>query len=259
MSGCWTKRRLAAVCLIFLSLFTAMALPVQASAVTVENYGLSLELPADYTVLNSRNADENLALLETLGYNADSFAAYLQKNSIELFALSTSGTQLTLKSWETDFSNQAVDFSELTDEAMESVAKRLIQNQSAGYELIRASQLDMLCIEQEKKDSGGSYYSVQYVLLRNKRFFAVTFTFPGAKNAENLNLSRQVAESINLRNRYAKGFWNFTTVAETVLIWVVIAAAAVAVVFLTVSLLRDRKKRRLTNETESVYIKRRPK
>ena len=71
-------------------------------------------------------------------------------------------------------------------------------------------------------------------------------------------MAQQVDYSGALKNNYAKGYWGFSTVLETVLIWAVIAAAGVATVLLLRSFILDRKRaRREADSGEEIYIKRR--
>ena len=235
-----------------------LALPAAAQSTTLSEYDLTLTLPEGYTVLTAKNAKSNTELLEPLGYDAEAFAAYLEKNNLALFALNQNGCQLTLKSWETDFSRQTVDFSELSDEKLESIANQLLKNEKNGYTLLRGSGPDMICVNEQLSDSGGEYQSIQYITLRNKRFFALNLIFPGKQSQSNADLAGQVANSLAIKNNYAKGYWSFSTVLETVLIWAVIAAAAVAALLLLRSFILDSKNaRREADGGEELYIKRR--
>lgn len=250
-------KRLTAFLLLLLWC-AVLFVPAAAQSVTVSEYGLTLTLPQGYTVLTAKNANKNTELLEPLGYNAEAFAAYLTKNNIALFALSETGCQLTLKSWETDFSRQTVDFSELSDEKLESIADQLLKGQKVEYTIWRGAGPDMICVNESQKDSGGEYQSVQYIMLRNKRFFTLNLIFPGKQSQSNADLAQQVANSVTLKNNFAKGYWGFSTVLETVLIWAVIAAAGVATVLLLRSFILDRKRaRREADGGEEIYIKRR--
>ena len=228
--------------LLLLLWCAVLFVPAAAQSVTVSEYGLTLTLPQGYTVLTAKNANENTELLEPLGYNAEAFAAYLTKNNIALFALSENGCQL----------------SELSDEKLESIAGQLLKNQKVDYTIWRGAGPDMICVNESQKDSGGEYQSVQYIMLRNKRFFALNLIFPGKQSQSNADLAQQVANSVTLKNNYAKGYWGFSTVLETVLIWAVIAAAGVATVLLLRSFILDRKRaRREADSGEEIYIKRR--
>lgn len=246
---------------LLLGLLFCMLWPVTASAETVrlKEYDFSFELPEEYTQLTVKNAEDYSDLLEPLGYDEAAFSSYLNKNGILIFALTEDGAQLTLKSWETDFSKQAVDFDELSDEKLETVARQLLPQNTAEFTVIRGSGPDMICTVAERKDSGGSYTSVQYIFLRNKRFFALNFTFPGENSAQNTELAEKIAESVQLKNNYAKGYWNFTTVLETVLIWSVIAAVAVVIGALVRSFIVDRRRATQEEDVEEIYIQRRKK
>lgn len=244
-----------------LSMLLCVCFPVTVSAETVrlKEYDFSFELPEEYIQLTAKNAEDYADLLEPLGYDEAAFTSYLSKNGILLFALTEEGAQLTLKSWETDFSKQAVDFDELSDEKLESVARQLLPEQTADFTLIRGGGPDMICATSTLKDSGGTFTSVQYIFLRNKRFFALNFTFPGENNSQNTELAESVAESVQLKNKYAKGYWNFTTVLETVLIWSVIAAVVVVIGALIRSFILDRKRASQDEAVEEIYIQRRKK
>lgn len=249
--------------LFFTVLVLILVLPFSALAeeteVSVKEHNLSLTLPSGFTLLDSSNAEENENLVKNFGYTVSSFKGYLEQNSIILFAAAEDNTQLSIKCWETDFSKEVTDLSLLDEDALKSVAKQIIIIPGASYKSATVGGMKLFEVKKADNDSGGDFYSVQYVTIRNGKIYSVNIAFPGKESEESKAAAWEIAKSLKIADKTTTSPWDVTSVFEMVLIWVIIIAAAVTVVIILVSFVVDCKKRKAEKSAGTEIIFRRKK
>ena len=249
--------------LFFAVLVLILIMPLSAFAeenkISLKEHNLSLTLPNGFTLLDSANASKNEELIEDFGYTVSSFKGYLEQNSIILFATDKNNTQLSLKCWETDFSKEIIDLKLLGEEALKSVAKQIITLPGASYKSATIGDMRLFEVKKADNDSGGDFYSVQYVTIRNKKIYSLNIAFPGKESEENKTAAFEIAKSLKIADKSTSSPWDVPSVFEMVLIWVIIIVAAVTLVIIVISFVGDYKKRRAEKDAGTEIIFRRKK
>lgn len=248
------------VCLLITSiLFTFTALAA-GQKVTASEHDLSLNLPDEYVLLNNETASDEKELIESYGYTVSSFKSYLKTNQIILFATSSAtNTQISVKSWTSDFSSDAGDMSYLSSEALASVAKELVTVSGASYKTVSVNSMELIEISSSGNDSGGDFCSVQYVTIRNGAFYSINFAFSGALDDSKVQTAWDIICTLNIKDTLTANAWDISSVIEMFLIWALIILAVVAIVIVMISFIKDIHNRRSDAIQEVEYIERRDK
>ena len=231
--------------------------------VKVDSHNLTLTLPNDYVLLNSETAEDNKDLIEALGYSLSSFKNYLKptnKSTPEtLFLGVTSDTksQISVKSWDTEFSKKIGDFSYLNDSSLFKTAKELITAKGASFKIVTANGMKLVEVRTNTKDSGGEYCAVQYITIRNGSFYSLNFTFSGNINDQKVQLAWNTLISLKIKSNAEKSVWDAGSILIMVLLGAVVIVALVVAVIIIYSIIIDIKKRRDNLDEDSDYIERR--
>lgn len=253
---------LSATVLISLCCFSALCV----SAETVAENGdhkLSLTLPDGYLLLDSETAEDNLELIEGLGYSLSSFLNYLKPTNentpqpLFLGVEPNTKAQISVKYWSTDFSKKIEDFSLLDDEALSKTAKELIQTKGSTYKTVSANGMKLIEVRSNTKDSGGNFCSVQYVTVCNKGFYSLNFTFAGNLSDEKVQSAWDTLTTFKIETDINKGVWDVGSILIIVLLGAGVIAAVVLAVVIIISIIKDIKNRRTDAAENSEYIERR--
>ena len=255
------KCLLSALLLVFIIAFSALG--VLAKSAEVPEHGLSIDLPDDYTLLNDETAEDNLYLIESLGYTVESFKNYLKSSDVNaaetLFLAINSNTksQISLKTWSTEFSKKIEDFSHLDEDSLLKTAKELILTDNASYKSVLANGMNLLEVRLNDKDSGGDFCSVQYITVCNSNFYSLTFTFSGIIDEHKVQSAWDTLITLKINTEKEKAVWDVNSVLNMVLSCAVIIIAIFVAVIIIISIVKDIKKRRTDEYETSDYIARR--
>lgn len=238
------RRKSIALILCFIMLFVLHGFGFSAAAVdqsvSLGEHNLSLQLPPEYTVLDAKNASKQAALIEEFGYTVSSFQTYLTENNIILFAVDPqSGIQISLKSWESDFSADAEDLATLSEEALASVAKELVKVNGASYKTVSVNSMKLIEIRVSDQDSGGVFSSVQYLTIRNGRFYSFNTAFSGKIDDSKVQMAWELVCTLQIKDTTSKTVWDIGSIFEMILIWALILLAGVAIIIILTSFIRD--------------------
>ena len=257
------KKLLAKLTAVIISLVLCFAFTLPALAeeneVEVKEHSLTFEMPAGFTALDSSNAAKNEEAVENFGYTGYSFNSYLGQNNILLFASNTDGTQICRKCWETDFSKEIADLGVLSEDTLASVASQIITLKGATYKISKVNGMRVFEVRKTDTDSGGNFFSVQYVTIRNGKIYSLNFAFSGNESEANRDFAWETVKGLKITNKSSSSPWDVASVFEMVLIWVIIIAAAVTVVVIFISFIGDYKKRKAEAEAGTEIIFRRKK
>lgn len=247
-------------CLVVASVSFTFTVLAADKKVTVAEHDLSLSFPEEYVLLNTETASDEKELIESYGYTVSSFKSYLKTNQIIMFATdSATKTQISIKSWISDFSSDAGDMSYLSDEALSSVAKELVTVSGASYKTVSVNSMDLLEIRSSGNDSGGNFCSIQYVTIRNGAFYSVNFAFSGELDNSKVQKAWDTICTLNIKDNLTKNAWNVSSIFEMILIWALIIVAIVAAIVVIISFIRDAQNRRSDTIQDVEYIERRDK
>ena len=233
------------------------------SQVKVEEHSLTFSLPNNYVLLNADTAKDNEDLIESLGYSVSSFKNYLKpadKNSPQtlfLGVMPNTKSQILVKSWSTEFSKKINDFSYLNDSSLFKTAKELITTNDASFKIVSANGMKFVEIRTNAKDSGGDFCSVQYITVRNGKFYSLNFTFSGSINDQNVQSAWDALITLKIKSSLDKSVWDAGSITILVLLFAVIIIGIIVAGIIVYSIITDIKKRRLDINEDSDYISRR--
>lgn len=224
---------------------------------------LSVTLPDNYVLLNTDTAEDNVELIESLGYSLSSFKSYLkptENGAVQTLFLGvepSTKAQISAKSWSTDFSKKIGDFSLLEQEALSKTAKELVTAKGASYKSVSANGMVLLEIRLNGKDSGGKFCSIQYITVCNGNFYSLNFTFAGSVNEQRVELAWNTLSTFKIKSDLNKSAWDAGSIFIIVLLSLAIIGAAVLAVVIVFSIVKDIKKRRADPDENGDFIERR--
>ena len=235
---------------IFCVFFSAIFLTLNCLAFSNKDLNLSFTTPNGYTELNQKNAKKNPELLELLGHSKESFAKYLEDNDICYFALTPKNKeQIIIKTFETDFSKELKDLS-AGDENDETLVKAIVPKDASAYSVVTLQGTKYFQIIFKNTDSGGAFTAVQYLTVRNKKFYSICFNF-SEKNLsrETLNNSFNMAKSLKIKNTLAAAVWSAQDILILMLIVLGIIGITVIIGLIIYSFVKDIMQKKKQIET----------
>ena len=255
------KCLLSAIIIIILA-----ALPISASAENIaknSEHDLTLSLPDGYVLLDTETAEDNIELIESLGYSLSSFKNYFKATDeaaptpLFLGVNPSTKAQISVKHWSTDFSQKIGDLSFLDDDALAKTAKELIKTKGASYKTVSANGMKLIEIRLNTKDSGGNFCSIQYITICNQSFYSLNFTFSGTVDDAKVQTAWDTLRSFEIESNIDSSVWDAGTIILLVFLGIVVVAALVVAVIVIYSIIRDVKKRRANKTESNGYIRRR--
>lgn len=262
------KCLLSALLSVFIIAF--LCLGVSAAEVKNAQHELSITVPEDYTVLEENTITENVDLIESLGYSVESFKKYLksEENPIETLFLaikSDKESQISLKTWSTEFSQEINDFSNIGDSSLlEDTADKLVSTKTEtnspkkiSNKIVSANGMKLVEVRSESTDSGGNFCSVQYFTVRSGKFYSLTSTFTGKINNQKVQSAWDTLVTLHIGNQNESGNWNLEKIFITLLLCVGIIVSVILAILIIISIIKDIKKRRADINESSDYITRR--
>lgn len=255
MKGIFVMKKLTLTILVLvLSFVMTCVVSAKGTVTEIKEHGLTLTLPDGFTSLDSTDASEKEEVVENFGYTVSSFKNYLEQNNILLFAADKNGTQLFLRCWETDFSKEINDLGVLEKDSLKTVASKIITIKGSEYKSLTVNGMRLLEVLKSDNDSGGDFFSVQYVTIRNGKIYSIDFAFPGSENEENLLKASETIKTLEISDKSTSSKWDVPSVLEMVFIWIIITAAAGTVIFIIFSFVKDYKKHNADNaDTETIF------
>lgn len=241
---------------VILALCILCAFP--AAAVSLESYGLSLDLPEKYTVLTPDNIAQNAEFLEQLGHTVQSMNKYFSDNKLILFASDrANGRQIQVKRTETDFTKQLVDLSLLSEsQVLEFATDILPEEYAANYTVVKLGELCLYEIDSVHTDNIGQFCSRQYVTIRDGCLYSLTFFENGEKmSADFLSEVDSALSTLDIKQTKKVTATDAESITEVVIVWLLIALVAVLAAVMLIGLVRDAVKN--SGEEEKTVINRR--
>ncbi len=234
-----------------------------AQSVAVEDHEITFTLPEGYVLLNEETAEDEEEIIESLGYSVSSFKAKLKPSDDSgeetfFFCFNPDGgTQISLKTWESEFSKKVEDFSMLSEEALITAARGLVRVESAEYKSVSANGMKFIEICTRSEDSGGKFCTVQYLTIRNNKFYALNFVFSGQLNDAKIEFAWDSLTALKIEDRFTESSFDVQTILMIVLIAAIIIGAIIVGVVIIISFVKDIKKSKTDNVYGSEYIERR--
>lgn len=228
-----------------------------------ESHALSLTLPENYLLLNADTAEDNVELIESLGYSLSSFKNYLkptangETQTLFLGVEPTSKAQVSVKSWSTDFSKKIGNFALLNDDSLSKTAKELVTAKGASYKTVSANGMKLIEVRLNGTDSGGSFCSIQYITICNNAFYSLNFTFSGKVDDTKVNLSWDTLSTFKIKTNITGGAWDIGSISIIILLSLAIVGAVIVAIIVIYSIIKDLKNRRNDPNEADDFIERR--
>lgn len=243
------------ICLFSLGVFSALG---KEKTLDLDSHNLSLSLDEEYYMLTKENASKNKDIIEEFGYTVTSFKTYMEQNNILIMGIDTKEKiQLTLKAWETAFSKDIVELSVLNETAISDIAKKLVTINGSSWRTVKINNMQMIEVRFAGSDEKGSFYSVQYITIRNGKIYSLGLNFSGEESDEKTSLAWDTVKGLWIKDVATASPWSASTIFEFVIIWIIILAAAIAVVLIIISFVKDRIKHNADMEKGNYTISRR--
>lgn len=253
---------LSAILIFLVSTFFGMVVIAETVAKD-STHALSVTLPENYLLLNSDTAEDNVELIESLGYSVSSFKNYLKPTengelqNLFLGVEPSSKSQISVKTWSTDFSKKIGNLALLDDTSLAQTTKELVTTKGASYKTVSANGMRLIEVRFNSKDSGGEFCSVQYVTVCNGNFYSLNFTFGGALNNQKTDLAWNTLSSFKIKTDIDGSVWDTGSIFIIVLLSIAIAGAIVLSVIIIISIIKDIQKRRADPVETDDFIERR--
>ena len=224
---------------------------------------LSVQYPEGYTVLTEENAAQNEALIEKLGYGVTSFQKYLrQKGIVSLAVNEDNSRQFRLIEQTTDLTTELKDLEGVSDRELNAVAEKLLPN---GYAyLVRRAGVPYFEVHTKVKNGNESYCTVQFITIKNGKYYSLNY-YGSQKSLSDAERTFAISVLNTLKIPESGGLSAVITRGGTmravylVILSVAVLLGVVIAVVLSVSLIRDIKKRRADDASGTFKIKRRRK
>ncbi|MDR1892619.1 MAG: hypothetical protein LBQ48_06390 [Oscillospiraceae bacterium] len=235
-----------------LAFVSCLLFSTAAQTVKFKKQQLSVAVPEGYLILNKKNSTEHKELIKRLGFTVSSFnqrfnttTTDTQTDTLLLFAVTPDGRrQINLKLTENEFSAGVYDLSTLTSEQRQTALDKLLESveKNAGRTLLTWG---------EHPFGGAVFYSVtvmvhatrdfcyqEYFTVMNGKYLALTVYNNAASFSEEERLE---AESVfaSLSFHQSAGLDEQKDMLPAVLGGLVLAAAAVLILFISFTLIRD--------------------
>ncbi len=250
------KRRIFALLSVLCILIGAFSLTATAYS-DKENY-FSINVPEQYTVINADNVKSNQDFLQKINYTASGFKDYLKNNNIVFYAINkTDGSEIVLKCISSEFSKSIEDMNFLGNDALVSVADKILQDKS--YTAYEKNGSKFLIVDIDSEDRGGSFYGTQFLTVKNGILYSLSFTFKDSTTALSSNeIVNTVFEEFYISDNSGFSWENFGDIIITVIITLCIILFVIVSGYVVYTFINDIRTKNSTNDVAPyVKIKRR--
>ncbi len=203
---------------------------------------LNIELDDSFIALTEEGISKNPELVEWLGYTKSSMQKYFEDNDLVVFAANEDNSrQIQVKCSQTEFSKQLGDLALLNEEdAQEMVGKILPVGPNDSYSLLWIDDMLMYELLSVSNDSGGSFCSLQYVTIRDGKLYSIGFFENGTQLSDEFKSDiDSMVSTLSISTDKKVTVSRAENLTEVIIVWVLIAVAAVGAVILLVSIFSE--------------------
>ena len=256
-----TKTKITLICVVAVVLLFA---GLTIARFMNKNSEFSVEYPSDYLVLNKDNAAAYADYVDELGFEVDSFCAYLEKKNIISFAANKNNSrQFRITENETELSKEVVTLKNANDVELKHIAKLLFDGNCDSIEYFGSQPFYSLLTG--VVDKNGDYVTQQYITISNAKYYSVVFYGSSKKlTAEDKKDISEVMLSLRLPNDAVKKEETNSDIDKSATVMIIVTAIAIllsaaAVLFIAYSIIRDIKKKKSSTDNNITKIKRKNK
>lgn len=244
-------KKLSVFAVLLLLLFTICSISV--SALKVEDQGVNITIPDEYTVITQENAAQNDELLKKLNFNENSFKNYLKDNNIVLFAVNGQGDEIVLTANQTEFSSKLVDLSYLDETSLNRVSNELFGMDGS---IVGVNEYVFLSKAYSSTDKGGGFSGIQYVTVINSKLYTINFTT--SRTTVNSDFAENILKTMRVDSQHKFSVDSLGNIITLVIILIGIFIFIAIAVYIIIAFIGDIKTKRNTSDVAPyVKIKRR--
>ncbi len=236
-----------------------LVLSFSASALEIDNYNTSIDIPNGYSYITQSAIDENLQLIGEINFSRNDFEEYLRENKIILFAYNSDNKNEIIIKFDKDVWEDDFDIDLLDEEGFEKIAQTL--SSGLDYEKVTLGENVFIRTNITGNDNGGDFNAVRYITVQKGNLISVEFMFSGNINAENTVFSENIISTFDTpksTDTVKKASDGVNDVAVKCLIIAAVLVGIAVAVYVAVTLIIDlRKKRNTSDVAPYVKIKRR--
>lgn len=241
---------------IFFAVFLIFSLCIPASAAE-QGENVEIDVPENFTVINSSNAAEHKEFLESINFTVKNFKVFLTDNSILLYATNKSGGELTIKKYASEFSKTIDDLYFMEDSDIRKVFDKYFADISYSTVKVEKSKNAFVKFEYDNSDKGGEFYGVQLLTVKNGEIYSINFT-DSDKNKLDDSTVNLLITSFNYKGKTSLEAVKPDTVITVIILGVAVIAFFCIAVYIIITFVTDIKERRDQNDVAPyVKIKRR--
>lgn len=241
------------MCIMLMLTLTVSAHAANTFEYTNGEYGFSLTLTDEYTVIDRNTLSKNKDFIEKIGYSVSSFSAKLEQSSIVMYAATQDNSrQVQVKQWTSDFSTEVGALSALSDDrlstALEVMARPIVGNDN---ELISSAvgevgDITYLCYTVRV---GQAFCYTEYVTVAGGKCYSLVYYNSSANFSEEESAERdKFISSLSISDASASSIWGGYSLTVRIVSAALIIAAASFAVYLVITFVRDFKRRRNSPE-----------
>ncbi len=244
--------------------FSLMPVSAKGNQYKDEEYGFSITLSDDYTLINRTNLSKNEEFIKRLGYSVKTFRMRMEESGIVLYAADKDNQhQVQVKMWQSDLSQEVKNLTGATDEQLSEllylmseqlslddgrlVDSRITTKNNQKFLTYTVEVTDAFCYVQNITVVGGKCYSLVY--------YNSSPSFTQAEKDEQLKL----LDSFTVKRVTEKGNEGGYYLIIRIICAIVAIAAIVVAVCLLSSFIRDIRRRKEQPEVIPDKIKMRRK
>lgn len=247
------------ICFFTVILVLLSTVTITAGAIELKNYNINFELPKEFTVITDNNIKENSEFLKEINFTENSFKDYISANNIVLFASTQDKSfQIVVNAVETEFSKQTENLSYLDDNYIARLIPKLVTSDVPVTQIKQINENKYIMASKQGSDKAGSYRYTQYLTIKNKLLYNITFSYTENGQA-NLQKTEELINNLFIDKKSEKITINkIENVAIYVVLILIILFFVAVAVYITYTFINDAIKNRNTSDVAPyVKIKRR--
>lgn len=238
-----------------------LAVTVNASPLHLKEHKLKVQFPDEYTVITPQTIGKNSEFIEHLQHSVNSFKQHMQNSNMIAFAATQrNDRQFQIKTWKTDFSKEIRSLKNLdTDSAYDAISTLLSdipQETLNGWNYIKINDQPFYEIRIQNTD----FCLLQYVTIQNGNYYAVVYynNLSNQLDSTHVDQARAVVNTLTIEpDKPLFDILDGNTVVQIIITAIIIITAAVAVVLILISLIRDLIRKSEQEADGNIKIKRR--
>lgn len=224
-------------------------------AQTIKSDDIQIEIPDNFTVINTDNVSEHKDYLESINFSEKAFEDYKQEKSIIVYGTDKNGSEISVICRDASFSKKIDDLYYLEYSDIESVFDEFLTDKN--YTILESGQNRFLKYEYKGKDKGGDFSGFELITIKNGKIYTINYSVSGNDNiSENIKL--KLINSFEYTGKSSLNDISVNTIITLIILILAIIVCLSVVIYLVYTFVRDIKAKKEQNDVAPyVKIKRR--